>query len=341
MTRITRTDSRRELEALAARQHGVASREQLRRLGRTDDAIDHAIAVGRLHRVFRGVYAVGRAEIGQRGSLRAATLACGRGAVISHRSAAALLGLLDRGPVVIDVIAPGGRGRGIDGIRTHQVRAPRAEEVVLVDEIPCTSPSRTKVDLAGTISDRALRSCFERSAARGTLDLDAIEAAMESDQRRGAPALKALIAEWRGAAPVARRGRLKSPLEAKILPLVARRGLPAPLANAPVRLADGWIEVDFLWPDQGLVVEADSRDFHSTIVAFERDRRRDRELLKAGYATLRITSRQAETEAAAVTDAVESLLKAQGGPRHGHAAPEVSPPRDHRRRAATRRSPQR
>lgn len=317
MTRKTRIDLRSELEALAASQHGVVSREQLRRLGRTDDAIDHAIATGRLHRVFRGVYAVGRAQIGQRGSLRAATLACGPGAVVSHRSAAALLGLLYRGPVVIDVIAPGGCGRGIDGVRAHQVRAPRAEEVRLVDRIPSTTASRTKVDLAGTISDWALRGCFERSAARGTLDLDAIEVAMGSDQRRGAPALRALIAEWRGAVPVARTARRRSPLEAKVLPLLVRRGLPSPLVNAPVQLARGRIEVDFLWPEQRLMVEADSREFHSTGVAFERDRRRDRELLRLGYATLRVTNLQAETEAEAVADAIESQLAQPGDLRRG------------------------
>ncbi|MGN6663821.1 MAG: type IV toxin-antitoxin system AbiEi family antitoxin [Solirubrobacterales bacterium] len=241
------------------------------------------------------------------GRLRAATLACGAGTVISHRSAAALLRLLDEGPVVIDVIAPRAHGRKIDGIRYHRVRAPRPEETVTVDGIPCTSPARTLVDLAGTVSDWTLSSAFERAAQRRKLDIPAIEASIDPG-RRGIRSLLALVDDWRRAAPMTKKGRLKSPLEAKVLPLLARRGLPAPLLNAPVEVANGRIEVDFLWPEQRFALEADSRDFHAIHVAFERDRWRDRELLRAGYSTLRVTHRQAETEAAAVADAIASKI---------------------------------
>jgi very-short-patch-repair endonuclease len=237
----------------------------------------------------------------------AAVLACGKGAVISHRSAAALLGLLDKGPVVIDVIPVAEQGRRIDGIRFHRVRTPRLGETGSVEGIPCTSPARTLVDLAGTVGERTLRSCFERAAQRKLLDIPAIEASMDPG-RRGMPSLRKLVDEWRQAAPIARRGKLKSPLEAKVLPLVLRRRLPVPLPNAPVQIAKGRIEVDFLWPAAKFVVEADSRDFHGTHVAFERDRWRDRELVRAGYATLRVTHREAEREPEAIADAVAMTL---------------------------------
>jgi very-short-patch-repair endonuclease len=272
-----------------------------------DRAIDHAIAVGRLHRVFRGVYAWGRPEIDERGCLRAATLACGKDAVTSHRSAAALLGLLDKGPAVVDVIAPASRGRKIAGIRYHRVRPPRPEETGTVAGIPCTSPARTLVDLAGTVGDRTLRSCFERAAQRRLLSIPALEASLDP-KRRGVRSLRNLVDEWRGPAPVARRGRLESPLEAKVLPLAIQRGRPTPLLNAPVEIANGRIEVDFLWPEQRFAVEADSRDFHGTEVAFERDRWRDRELMRAGYSTLRVTHQQAEIEAEAIAEAIAVKL---------------------------------
>lgn len=177
--------------------------------------------------------------------------------------------------------------------------------------IPCTSPARTLVDLAGTVGDWTLRSAFERAAQRRLLDIPAIEASIDPG-RRGVRSLKALIDQWRRPAPVARKGRLKSPLEAKVLPLLLRRSLPAPLLNAPVDIPEGRIEVDFLWPEQRFVVEADSRDFHSTPVAFERDRWRDRELMRAGYTILRITHRQAETEAEAIADTIASRLSPSG-----------------------------
>ncbi len=87
--------------------------------------------------------------------------------------------------------------------------------------------------------------------------------------------------------------------------------IPPPIPNAPVEIANGRIEVDFLWPDHRFVVEADSRDFHATPIAFERDRWRDRELLRAGYTTLRVTHQEAKDEAAAVADAVAGVLAAR------------------------------
>src|SRR5215218_3678994 len=309
MTAITRpAQAWHRVGVVADRQHGVISRDQLRRLGFKDGAINHAVRSGRLHRVFRGAYALGHSRIGERGRLMAATLACGKGAAISHRSAGSLLGLLNEGPVVIDVIAPPSHGRGIDGIYLHRVRPPRFEETGTFDRIPCTSPAWTLVDLAGVVGEWTLRSAFERAARRESLDIVAIEASIDS-RRRGMKVLLALIDEWRGAAPLlGRRGRLKSPLEAKVLPLVIQRDVPPPLFNAPVQIAKGRIEVDFLWPEHRFVLEADSRDFHGTAAAFERDRWRDRELMRAGYAVLRVTSLQAEREADAIAATVSARL---------------------------------
>lgn len=273
----------------------------------SDAAISRAAEAGRLHRLFHGIYAVGHSRVSKHGRLMAATLACGPGAVISHRSAGSLLKLLDKGPAVIDVIAPPSRGRKIDGIRFHRVRAPRLEETGTVAGIPCTSPARTLVDLAGTVGDWTLSSAFERAARRRMLDIPAIEASMDPG-RRGLKSLRALIDTWRNAAPLAKKGKLNSPLEAKVLPLIVRRDLPAPLFNAPVQLLNGRIEVDFLWPDHRFVLEADSRDFHATPIAFERDRWRDRELMRAGYATLRVTHLQAEKEAEAIADTIASRI---------------------------------
>ncbi len=293
---------------LAARQHGVVSRGQLRAIGLHESAIDRQVKSGRLHSVFRGVYALGHPRIGQKGRMFAAVLASGEEAVVSHRSAGALIGLLDTAPAAVDVTAPGQRGRKIDGIRWHDTRVPRPWEVGTFDRVPCTSPARTLVDISGEVGARTLRSCFERAAARRMLDVGAIEASLRPG-RRGAPSIRSLLDEWRPAAAVATTGRLKSPLEAMVLPLLARHGLPAPRCNAPVELAGGRrIEVDFLWEEQHFVVEADSRDFHGTEAAFERDRWRDRELMRVGYGWLRVTKRQAEHEAEKVADAIAARL---------------------------------
>jgi very-short-patch-repair endonuclease len=276
----------------------------------SDTAISRAASSGRLHRIFHGVYAVGHPRLTERGRWMAAALACGRETVVSHRSAGALLELLDKGPVVIDVIAPPERGRKIDGIRFHRVRPPRLEETGTVDGIPCTSPARTLVDLAGTVGDWTLGSAFERAAQRRILDIAAIEASVDP-RRRGMKGLLLLVERWRKAAPLTRtRGRLKSPLEAKVLPLLTHRDIPPPLFNAPVQLAEKRIEVDFLWPDHHFALEADSRDFHAIHIAFERDR----ELMRAGYSVLRVTSKEAEHEAEAVAETVAARLAGRQGP---------------------------
>jgi hypothetical protein len=204
------------------------------------------------------------------------------------------------------------------------------------------------VDLAGTVGDWRLRSCFERAAQRRILDIPAIEASMDPG-RRGMKSLRSLVNDWRRAAPVAKKDRLKSPLEAKVLPLLLSRDVPPPLLNAPVRIANGCIEVDFLWPDYRFVVEADSRAFHSTRLAFERDRWRDRELLNAGYTTYRVTHQEVEREAAAVAITIagtlarlvgaapiERRLAAQQLPRPRAAA---LCPREDRRASTVRSSP--
>lgn len=305
----TRGGRDRDVAALAERQHGVVSGGQLLKLGRSKSAIGREVASGRLHSVFRGVYAVGRPGIGERGRMIGAVLTCGPGTVVSHRSAAALLRLIDRAPVVVDVIAPGKRGAEIDGIKAHRARQPIHPETGTVAGIPCTHPARTLVDLAGLVGGRTLRNAFEVAAHKRLLDLDAIEAVLGQRRRRGAPTLRVLVAEWRAAIksfptqPV-----LRSPFEARVLPLLAQTGLPVPQINAPVETPGGRLEVDLLWPAQRFAVELDSRRHHGTDAAFERDRWRDRELMRAGYASLRPTWRQVEREPEAVVAAIVARL---------------------------------
>ena len=106
--------------ALVRRQHGVIARWQLLELGFTAKAIEHRLAVGRLHRVHRGVYAVGRPDLTRKGLWMAAVLACGPGALLSHKSAAALLGLRDDQDGAIQISIPRTRRCRIPGLAIHR-----------------------------------------------------------------------------------------------------------------------------------------------------------------------------------------------------------------------------
>lgn len=131
--------------ALAMGQHGVASLEQLVGMGMSASGVGTWVARGRLHRIHRGVYAVGHPGVSWRGRLMAAVLACGEGAVVSHRSAAALWGIRPSARAAVDVSVPGRTGRSRPGIDIHRCALPTGD-VTTVDGIPCTTVARTLLD---------------------------------------------------------------------------------------------------------------------------------------------------------------------------------------------------
>jgi very-short-patch-repair endonuclease len=294
---------------VAGRQRGVVSREQLRRVGFSDAGIDDWVRDRRLRKVFRGAYLLESAGLTQRGRHLAAVLACGPGAIISHRSAAYLLGIGERSPRVIDVITTGKRGEAIDGIRVHAVHFPADSELVRAHGIPCTSIPRTIVDLAGVQGEPQMREVFARAAALRRLDLKAIEAVLDGGpKRRGAPCLRRVIEDWRPVTEKTNFKDVRSLFEAKLLPLIAAAHLPMPQVNALVHTPEETFEVDLLWPAERFIVEADSRLHHGTDLAFERDRHRDRELLAIDHHVLRVTWREAEHEAEKVFAVVRTEL---------------------------------
>ncbi len=292
---------------LAEDQHGVVSRRQLLALRLSEDEIDQRVARGILHQLFRGTFAVGHRHIGRYGHMLAAVLACGDGTVLSHGSAAELLGLWNKRAVPVDVIAPRRAGRKIQGIRWHNVRRPLPDEVEIREGIPCTTVSRTLVDMAGRTRARSLRRLVEQAAVLRQLDVRAVDRVLARGRRRGAPNLRAILRVWRAGneyKPV-----LRSPLEAKLLPALLERGVPHPECNVKLRIDGGKpIEVDMLWRDRRLVIEADGEETHGTRGAFQSDRRRAQRLVAAGYRVAGVTWGQAEDETSAVVGRIKRML---------------------------------
>jgi very-short-patch-repair endonuclease len=263
----------------------VVSREQLRELGMSEPEIDHAIATGRLHPIFRGAFGVGHREVGDRGRMLAAVLACGRGSVISHGTAAVLLGIWDRRPRLIDVIAPVQAGRKIPGVRRHFTPSPLPRDVCAHDAIPCTSPSRTIVDLAGIVGEPALRRTIEQAAVQRMLNVPEIDAILDGPRRKGSRALRGILEGWRRYQPAI---RVRSVMEAKLLSVLTQHAIPAPRCNVKLEVGAETLEVDFLWPRQRLVIETDGSKYHDNPEAEARDARRDRLLEAAGFAVWRL-----------------------------------------------------
>jgi very-short-patch-repair endonuclease len=166
------------------------------------------------------------------------------------------------------------------------------DEIETVEGIPVTSASRTLLDLASVLSPGQLERALNEAEVRRLTSRRSIPELMRRHPRRaGAATLRRLLEE--GAAT---RGVTKRELEARFADFVRKHGLPAPRRNAQIEVGGRFFEVDCLWPRRRLIVELDSRGFHDTDRAFERDRERDRILLADGYRTTRVTWRALHAE---------------------------------------------
>lgn len=307
--RKTRPADRRRLSETATAQGGVVSLDQLDDAGVSMRAASRQATAGDLHRIHRGVYTVGHRSISRYTHLRAAVLACGEGAVVSHGTAAALHRLWDKWPALIDVTVPVEAGRKIDGIRCRRCRYPEPEEVEVRYGVAVTTVARTLVDLAGMVGVKTLRKTVGRAAMRRKLDLQAIDLAIHNaKRRRGLKALELALVPYRtkdGKVP-----DVRSDFETLVLPELVEMGLLRPGCNAWLHLDGECFLVDFLWEEAKVIVETDGRETHETPTAFQDDRRRDQFLGAAGYRVLRITWNQIHSEREAVLRRVAQALGA-------------------------------
>lgn len=301
----TNRQSARSVWAIAREQHGVVARWQLLELGLSTDAIGYRLKIGRLHRVLRGVYAVGRPELTLLGRWMAAVLASGKGAALSHRSAATLWGIAPEKAAAIEVtVSPSsGQGREVPGVRSHRRTGLGQRDLTRCKRIPVTTPVLTLVDIAGlslrgsgmALSHAEIERAVNEADRLDLVDPEALRAGLERYRgRRGVGRLRELLD--------CRTFRLTdSELERFFLPLAAQAGLPVPLTREHLN----GFRVDFFWPDLRLVVETDGLRHHRTPAQQARDRLRDQEHLAAGYTPLRFTHAQVRYE----PEHVRSILR--------------------------------
>jgi very-short-patch-repair endonuclease len=289
----------RAIAALADRQHGVVARWQLLAMGLGAGAIEHRLRTGRLFMLHKGVYVVGRQSLTPRGYWMGAVLAAGPGAVLSHRSAAALHGIRQSNQVKIDVTIPKGHRSDRPTIRIHSSTFD-PEDIATVDGIPVTSVARTILDLAGVLDTDPLLRVVEEADRREKFDLRAMERVMARRPRaRGRVKLREILADYRDAPDT------RSKLERDFWALIKTAGLPPPQLNTMVA---GFL-VDVCWPEWCLVVELDGRHFHARRRAFETDRIRDATLQRHGFRILRITYKRLQEQPDAVLADILALAR--------------------------------
>jgi hypothetical protein len=279
---------------LAARQHGIVARRQLLALGFNSRAIEHRRATGRLHPVHRGVYAVGWPALDRRRRWAAAVLAAasgnqaarfpnqpylGNGAALSHSSAAAVWGIGEERRGRIDITVrrrdvprrPGLRIRGRPSLAVAEIR--------VFDALPVTSPVQTLIDLTTELGPIAIERAVNDADKRDLIDPECLRVAL--DDHGGEPGVRIL----RTILDRLTFQLSDSDLEIYFRPIAASAGLSPPLSKQRVNR----FEVDFFWPDLGLVVETDGLRYHRTPSAQKRDTLRDRAHIIAGMTPLRFT----------------------------------------------------
>ncbi len=289
----------REIERLAALQKGFAMREQLLAAGLGRGAISHRLTNGRLYLRYPGVYLVGRNHLEAFGEEMAVILYYRGHAVLSHRSAAFVWGLIETRPAKLTLTIVGKDRHPRPGVRLHRVRGLDRLDLRACQRLPVTAPARALLDLAGDSSDAELEEAVGAAAGRGLADPHELRAALErAPGRSGTGRLRRLL-DHEGATGFAR-----SKAERRLRDLLRAAELPLPLVNIHLH---GFL-VDFLWPDAKLVVEVDGYEFHNDRAAFERDRRRDQVLAAAGYRVIRVTWRQLWDEPIAVIARIAQAL---------------------------------
>jgi hypothetical protein len=292
---------------LARAQHGVVARRQLRALGFSPEAIDHRLRNGRLRPAQRGVYLVGWPDMGDERRWTVAILACGAGAALSHRSAAALwrIGAEPRlrdgseSHPRIDLTIRGRREVRRPGLEVHSRPSLPARDFTRRLNIPVTTPIRTLIDLATVLEDNPLERAVNQADVHDLVDPEALREALVP--RTGQPGAKRL------AALLDRHTfRLSdSELEIYFRPLAARAGLPVPETKA-------WVlgfEVDFHFPTLGLLVETDGLRYHRTPSEQARAVKRDQTHVAAGLRVLRFTHWQIAKEPDYVVGVLGRMLR--------------------------------
>jgi very-short-patch-repair endonuclease len=268
-------------------------------MGFTRHHVQDRLDAGRLHRIHRGVYAVGHRSITAKARWMAAVLAAGPDALLSHRQALSLWDLLAIPSGAIHVTVPAHSGKpGPKGVRVHTTEHLTAADRTQIDNIPVTSLAWTLVDHAATAHPQRVRSVLEQ-VQRRELHVELDELLERFPNRKGTKAIRAALAQMRGPAPWT-----QSQLEDRFLALIRESGLPEPETNV---LVEGEL-VDALWRDQRLIVEVDGYEFHKSRAQFETDRRRDAKLQVAGYRVLRVTQRRLQNDAGAVLAEILALL---------------------------------
>jgi very-short-patch-repair endonuclease len=275
-------------DRVAAKQHGLISREQAIAAGMTPRMVSVRLGTKRWRPAGHcEVYAVGAAPATWEQSVMASCIWAGPGAVASHRAAAALWRLDGQRPSRPEVTTR--RAVRSDDVVVHRSNSLTEMDITLIGAIPATRVARTLLDLAGVVSPGSLEAAAVDACRRGLTSVPELEALLRrvgGRGCRGASALRKFLAEIDGLGPAP-----ESPLELEVMRFLKRHRLPTPIRQFPVRDRGRLIaRVDFAYPELRIAIEADGYRYHSAPASWRRDRQRFTGLSALGWIVIYVTS---------------------------------------------------
>ena len=292
------------IAAVADRQMGLVTVRQLGAAGLGRSGTQARLRRGALHRIHRGVYLVGHPIPPPHALKLAAVLACGEGAVLSHRSAAETWELIRPTDDAVDVMVPGRIRASRPGIRVHRTGSLPRDQRTRRLGIPVTTAARTLLDFAEQGETREVEKAFYEALAQRRTSLPQLRKLLDhSPGRKGAPLLRELLDQY--GTPTITRHEAENVLFA----LIRRGRLPAPARNVRI----GAHEIDFFWPEERLNAEIDGYQWHR--YRNERDRVRDAKLAAQGIRVMRIPWRILTNEPEAVLVRLAQALSPGCAPR--------------------------
>lgn len=275
------------LAAIAENQHGLITAGQALVAGLTDQGIAHRLRSGRWHRVHNGVYRIAGQPRSFQQELTAARLATGPDAAISHRPAAASQGVRLPEPAPVEISVARHRAPRRAGVIVHRSRDLTPDQLVVVDGLVVTGPTRTLVDLGQVVPWWVVDRALEHFLATKAVTVPQVRAALAHHSRHGRDGCGALrrVLEARGLGDVSPEG-----VTEELLARVVRdAGLPLPVHQHEVVLAGTRRRIDFAYPELRIAIEVDGYEFHAAPSQFELDRARGNDLVLAGWTVLRFT----------------------------------------------------
>lgn len=290
---------------LAGECEGILTTDELRTCGLSARSIDTRVRIGALHGIHLGIYSVGHSNLSPAARCVAAVKASGPTAFLSHSAALAGWGLgtwEEIGDIEVTVVGTSARRR--PGIRAHRVRSIEPVDLRPRGCIRVTSPARTVSDMAGRLGDDGLKGAVRRvQGMRIANQLQLVSTMVRLGPRPGSSRLARILAK--GPQPT------RSVLEDVVLDLILDAGFAPPDINVPLSFADRRYIPDFRWPDERLIVEADSRQWHVGEISQAEDAARQAFLEAHGERFIRVTWEQAVSQ----RSQTETRLATAGAPR--------------------------